>query len=280
MQIGKLKLSVVEHGFFALDGGAMFGIIPRNLWQRTNPPDSQNRITLATRGLLIEFDNKKVLVDTGMGQKWDEKSAHIYDIRQETHSTASSLAALGVKPEDITDVFLTHLHFDHTGGSTVTRDGKTEPAFPNAKYHVRKQNFEWGMNPSDRDRGSYIKENFEPLAAEGLLNFTDNDSHFLTPELKIVTLNGHTFGQQVLEISDGNRTIFYCADLIPTAGHLNLAYIMGYDLQPLVTLAEKKELLPRALDDNFYLFLEHDPEGGLIKVKKEKSYVYERVEFI
>lgn len=279
MQIGKLKLSVIEHGFFALDGGAMFGIIPRNLWQKSNPPDSSNRIKLATRGLLIEFDNRKVLVDTGMGQKWDEKSTGIYDIRQDTHSTDSSLASLGIKPEDITDVFLTHLHFDHTGGSTVIQDGKPAPAFPNAVYHVRKQNFDWGMNPSDRDRGSYIKENFEPLAEAGVLNFTDDLDFFITPELKIVTLNGHTFGQQVLEISDGNKTIFYCADLIPTAGHLNLAYIMGYDLQPLVTLAEKKELLPRALEDNFFLFLEHDPEGGLIKVKKEKTYIYERIEF-
>ena len=259
MQIGKYKLSVVNTGYFRLDGGAMFGIIPKNLWEKTNPPDEQNRIKLATRNLLLENGKRKILVDTGMGTKWKDKAKAIYDIDQEKHSIEISLGALNIKPEDITDVILTHLHFDHTGGSTKSENGKIVPTFPNAKYYVRKKNYEWAINPTDRDRGSYLKENFFPLFEEGVLKLLDEKEKF-DDEIDFIIVNGHTFGQQLLKISDSSSTILYCCDLFPTTSHIPLPYVMGYDLQPLVTVAEKKKILPIAVEENWKLFFEHDPE--------------------
>jgi glyoxylase-like metal-dependent hydrolase (beta-lactamase superfamily II) len=264
MQIGKYKLSVVNTGYFRLDGGAMFGIIPKNLWGKTNPPDDQNRIKLATRNLLLEKGEKKILVDTGMGYKWDEKAKKIYDIDPQKNSIEISLNEFNLKPEDITDVILTHLHFDHTGGSTKSENGKIVPAFPNAKYFVQKKNFEWAMNPSDRDKGSYIKDNFEPLYEEGMLNLLSDEK--FDDEIDFIVVNGHTFGQQLLKISDAKNTILYCGDLFPTTSHIPLPYVMGYDLQPLITITEKKEILPAAVDENWKLFFEHDPETVLATI--------------
>ncbi len=264
MQIGKYKLSVVNTGYFRLDGGAMFGIIPKNLWGKTNPPDDQNRIKLATRNLLLEKGEKKILVDTGMGYKWDEKAKKIYDIDPQKNSIEISLNEFNLKPEDITDVILTHLHFDHTGGSTKSENGKIVPAFPKAKYFVQKKNFEWAMNPSDRDKGSYIKDNFEPLYEEGMLNLLSDEK--FDDEIDFIVVNGHTFGQQLLKISDSKNTILYCGDLFPTTSHIPLPYVMGYDLQPLITITEKKKILPAAVDENWKLFFEHDPETVLATV--------------
>jgi len=266
MKIGKYKLRVIESGFFALDGGAMFGIIPKALWQKTNPPDEVNRIKMSTRNLLLESDSKKILIDTGMGDKWDEKMKSIYDI-DEKISMKSALEKVGLKHDDITDVILTHLHFDHTGGSTVPVNGKLEPAFSNAKYHVQKQNYEWAINPSDRDKGSYIKENFQPLFEDGVLNFINGNKKF-DDEIEFFIINGHTFSQQMVKISDASNTFLFCADLIPTFAHIPLPYIMGYDLQPLVTLEEKKKYLKNALDENWKLFFGHDPEIAFATVKK------------
>ena len=264
MQIGKYKLSVVNTGYFRLDGGAMFGIIPKNLWGKTNPPDDQNRIKLATRNLLLEKGEKKILVDTGMGYKWDEKAKKIYDIDPQKNSIEISLNEFNLKPEDITDVILTHLHFDHTGGSTKSENGKIVPAFPKAKYFVQKKNFEWAMNPSDRDKGSYIKDNFEPLYEEGMLNLLSDEK--FDDEIDFIVVNGHTFGQQLLKISDSKNTILYCGDLFPTTSHIPLPYVMGYDLQPLITITEKKKILPAAVDENWKLFFEHDPETVLATI--------------
>jgi glyoxylase-like metal-dependent hydrolase (beta-lactamase superfamily II) len=264
MQIGNYKLSVVNTGFFRLDGGAMFGIIPKNLWEKTNPPDGQNRIKLATRNLLLENGSRKILVDTGMGDKWDEKAKKIYDIDQKRNSIEIALHELNLKPEDITDVILTHLHFDHTGGSTKSEKDKLVPAFPNAKYFVQKKNFEWAMNPSERDKGSYIKENFVPLFEQGVLNLISNES--FDDEIDFIVVNGHTFGQQLLKISDSKNTILYCCDLFPTTSHIPLPYVMGYDLQPLITVTEKKKILPVAVEENWKLFFEHDPETVLATV--------------
>ncbi|KAA0237798.1 MAG: MBL fold metallo-hydrolase, partial [Chlorobiota bacterium] len=248
MKIGKYKLGIINSGSFGLDGGAMFGIIPKPLWQKTNPADDVNRVRLATRNLLLESDSKKIIIDTGMGSKWDEKSKNIYAI-DEMLSMNSALESKGLKAEDITDVFLTHLHFDHTGGSTFSVNAKFQPAFPNAKYYVQKQNYEWAINPSDRDRGSYIKENFQPLMDEGVLKFTNGNSMF-DDEIEFLVINGHTFGQQMIKISDGINTILFCSDLMPFISHISLPYIMGYDLQPLVTLEEKLKYLKLALDEN------------------------------
>ncbi len=259
MKIGKYKLTVINTGYFRLDGGAMFGIIPKNLWEKTNPPDNQNRIKLSTRNLLLEDGKRKILVDTGMGNKWNDKSKIIYDIDQQEYSIEKSLGGLNIKFEDITDVILTHLHFDHTGGSTKSENGKLVPAFPNAAYYVQKKNYDWAMNPSDRDRGSYLKENFSALFEEGVLNFINGEEKF-DDEIDFMIVNGHTFAQQLLKISDSSNTILYCCDLFPTASHIPVPYVMGYDLQPLVTVDEKKKILPHAVEENWKLFFEHDPE--------------------
>lgn len=266
MKIGKYKLSIIESGSFGLDGGAMFGIIPKVLWQRTNQADEANRVKLATRHLLLESKSKKILIDTGMGTKWDEKSRNIYAV-DESQSMNSTLAQKGLRAEDITDVILTHLHFDHTGGSTVLNNGKLEPAFPNANYFVQKQNFDWARNSSDRDKGSYIKENFIPLYEEGVLNFIIGNAKF-DDEIEFIVINGHTFGQQMVKISDGINTILFCADLMPFISHIPIPYIMGYDLQPLVTLEEKKKYLKIALEENWKLFFGHDPEIAYATIKK------------
>ena len=273
MKIGKYKLHIIESGYFRLDGGAMFGIIPKPLWDKTNPADEKNRVTLSTRCLLLISDSRKILVDTGMGTKWDEKSKEIYNIEQSENDLINSLSKLSVTSDEITDVFLTHLHFDHAGFSTRYDNGKIVPTFPNAKYFVQKKNFDWGMNPSDRDRGSYIKENFEPLAKEGLLNFLDEKTKHFDDELEIVLANGHTFGQQFLKISDTSNTFFFCGDLIPFASHVHLPFIMAYDLQPLITLQEKKEILITAVEEDWTLIFEHDPEIPFSKViKTEKGF--------
>lgn len=272
MKIGKYKLSVVNSGFFRLDGGAMFGIIPQPLWKNSNLPDEQNRIKLATRNLLLEDGKRKILVDTGMGLKWNQKSKYIYEIDQEEFSVEKSLSALNLKPEDITDVILTHLHFDHTGGSTKIENDKLVPAFPNAKFYVQKKNYDWAVNPSDRDRGSYIKENFVPLFEEGVLNFINGEEKF-DDEIDFLIVNGHTFSQQLLKISDSSNTILYCCDLFPTTSHIPLPYVMGYDLQPLVTIEDKMKILPAAVEENWKLFFEHDPETTLATVSQtEKGF--------
>ncbi len=272
MEIGKYKITVLETARFALDGGAMFGIIPKPLWQKTNPADNLNRVTLSANCLLLENNEKKILVDTGLGNKWDDKSRSIYNIEQTEIGIVESLKQNGLAAEQITDVILTHLHFDHTGGSTRIVDGKIAPTFPNAKYYVRKKNFDWAMSPSERDRGSYIKEDFEPLAEEGVIKLLNDDEDF-DDEIFLININGHTFGQQMIKISDSSNTILHCGDLLPFSSHLHLPYIMGYDLQPLVTLEEKKSILAKAADENWQLIFEHDPLIKCTTVKRtDKSF--------
>ena len=258
MKIGKYELKVVNSGYLGLDGGAMFGIIPKPLWVKTNPADEANRIKLATRNLLLESDSKKILIDTGMGEKWDEKSRKIYDINQHENSLLKSLEELNLKPDDITDVILTHLHFDHTGGSTKYENGKIIPSFANAKYYVQRKHYDWAVNPSIKDKGSFIKENFVPLHEEGVLEFIDGENYF-DDEIQFIVTNGHTYSQQLIKISDSTNTVLYCCDLLPTASHIPLPYVMGYDIQPLITIEEKKKILGKAVEENWKLFFEHDP---------------------
>jgi len=273
MQIGKYKLKTVISGFFALDGGAMFGIIPKPLWEKTNPADELNRVTLSTRNLLLVCDDKKILIDTGMGNKWDEKSKNIYRIDSKLEL---ALEQNGVKLEDITDVLLTHLHFDHAGGSTKLENGKLIPVFPNAKYFVQKKNFEWAMNPSERDRGSYIKDNFEPLVKEGVLNLIDGEIDF-DENISFRIINGHTFSQQMIKISDSVNTVLYCCDLMPFVSHIRIPYVMGYDLQPLITVQEKKKYLQLAAEESWYLYFGHDPQFASATVKHtEKGIVQDK----
>jgi glyoxylase-like metal-dependent hydrolase (beta-lactamase superfamily II) len=275
MQIGKYKLRTIFSGKISLDGGAMFGIIPKPLWEKTNPADELNRVTLATRNLLLLSDDKKILIDTGMGKKWDDKAKNIYNIDPKL-DLVLALVQNGIKSEEITDVLLTHLHFDHTGGSTKFDNGKLVPAFPNAKYFVQKKNFEWAMNPSDRDRGSYIKENFEPLVKEGVLNLVDGEIQF-DDNISFRIINGHTFGQQMIKISDSSNTVLYAADLLPFVSQIKIPYVMGYDLQPLVTIAEKKKYLQLAAKENWLLYFGHDPDYAIATVKHSEKGIVQDV---
>ena len=280
MKIGKYEVQFLPTGSFGLDGGAMFGIIPKVLWQKTNPPDEANRITLGTRCILLQSESKNILVDTGIGDFWDDKFNKIYRIDKSDSSLEKSLQHVNLTAEDITDVILTHLHFDHTGGSTVLEKGKMIPAFPNAKYYVQKKHFDWALNPSDRDRGSFIPDRFLPLRDEGLLTFTDGNFHF-DDEIELIEINGHTFSQQMVKLSDGNETLLFCGDLIPTSSHIPIPYVMGYDIQPLVTVEEKKKFLSVAVDEEWKIVFEHDPlitaatvtktgKGFVVKEKFEK----------
>jgi glyoxylase-like metal-dependent hydrolase (beta-lactamase superfamily II) len=259
MKIGKYELHVVETGSFGLDGGAMFGIIPKPLWSKFNPPDELNRVTLSARNLLLVGESKRILIDSGIGGNWDDKFVKIYRLDQTKNTSLKSLDKLGFKPEEITDVLLTHLHFDHTGGSTTFHDGNWIPTYPNAKYYVQRKHFEWALNPSDRDRGSFIQNRFMPLHKEGLLYFIDGEVPF-DDEIDFLLTNGHTFFHQMIKIHDTSNTVLYCGDLFPLTSHIPIPYVMGYDLQPLVTVQEKKKILPLAIEENWKLFFEHDPE--------------------
>lgn len=280
MKIGKYAVHSIETGNFALDGGTMFGIIPKPIWEKQHPPDEKNKITMSLRALLLISDTKKILVDTGMGDKWDDKAKSIYNIDNHTHTLSNTLKKMDVSESDITDVFLTHLHFDHAGGSTIKVNGKIIPTFPNAVYHIQKENLDWALNATERDKGSYLPENFVPLIEEGMLNLIDKDQQYFDDELEIIIANGHTSAQQLLKISDSSQTLFYCGDLFPFASHLHLPVIMGYDLQPLITLQEKKNILPIAVEENWKMFFEHDFTTLASTVQKtDKGYsAHERFE--
>ena len=227
MKIGKYEIHPIETGAFALDGGAMFGIIPKPLWSKFNPADELNRVSLHARNLLLISDSRKILVDTGIGGDWDEKFSRIYRLDTSVNTARSMFTKLGIKPEDITDVLLTHLHFDHTGGSTKLVDGKWMPVYPNAKYYIQKKHFEWALNPSDRDRGSFIQNRFMPLHQEGLLHFTDGDGPF-DDEIELMIVNGHTFYHQMIRIHDSSNTILYCGDLFPFISHIPLPSLTSF----------------------------------------------------
>jgi glyoxylase-like metal-dependent hydrolase (beta-lactamase superfamily II) len=257
MKIGKYEVKPVVTGNISLDGGAMFGVVPKALWERSNPADDKNRINLSTRLLLLQSDSKNILVDTGIGEGWDEKFSRIYNVRN--RSVREELSKYNITADDITDVIITHLHFDHTGGSVVKDNDKILPAYPNARYHVRDEQYNWALNASEKDKASFIHDRFVPLHAEGILNLL-KDEEQLDDEISFIVINGHTFSQQLVKVSDGSETLLYCADLFPTASHIPLPYVMSYDLQPMVTLEEKKNILPQAVEENWKLFFEHDPE--------------------
>jgi glyoxylase-like metal-dependent hydrolase (beta-lactamase superfamily II) len=273
MVIGDYTLNAVETGTFALDGGAMFGVVPRSLWGKTNPPDSRNRIPMAARALLIRGGGKTILVDTGNGTKHSEKLRDIYAIDSGTHDLSDSLRALGVTPADVTDVILTHLHFDHAGGATIRADERVVAAFPNAVYHVQESHWDAAQNPTERDRASFFPDDYEPLKRDGQLRFLAGPEE-LFPGIQLKIFHGHTTALQAPLISDGKTTVLYCADLIPLTPHVALPWIRAYDLRPLVTLEEKRLVLRSAADQGWILFFEHDPQTAAATVRlTEKGYV-------
>jgi len=258
MNIAGYKLYPILTSQFRLDGGAMFGIIPKTLWERKMPSDELNRIQMVTRSLLLVNENKRILIDTGNGDKWQEKFKKIYEIDTKSVGLDSSLAEVGFTVEDITDVICTHLHFDHIGGNTKIEEGKIVPSFPNAKYWMNKVNWEIANSPSEKDQGSFMQDDWAVLAENDMINFVNDTEQFL-PSIDLIISNGHTPGMMLPIISDNNNTLVYGADLIPTSAHIPLPWIMAYDVQPTVTIEEKKKLYSDAVNNNWILFFEHDP---------------------
>lgn len=258
-KIGSYSLYTIETGRFGLDGGAMFGIVPKPLWSRRAAADGENRIRLNMRCLLLEGEGRVILVDNGLGDKYDEKFARIYAVNHDYATLSVSLREAGFSEEDVTDVILTHLHFDHCGGSTRRAGDGYELVFPNARYHVQRAHWEWAREPNDRERASFLAGNLEPLAASDQLSLLEGPME-LFPGIDLILVNGHTEAQQLIKVKDERRSLVYVADLLPTAAHLPLPWIMAYDVRPLVTLDEKRRFLDAAVDGGWHLFFEHDPD--------------------
>jgi glyoxylase-like metal-dependent hydrolase (beta-lactamase superfamily II) len=276
MKIGPYTLHPLETGRFALDGGAMFGVVPRPLWEKVAPPDERNRIDMAARALLLRGAGRNILIDTGNGAKWDQKLSGIYRMDTSQHDIVRSLRALGFSPDDITDVILTHLHFDHAGGATVRAEGGLRPMFPHATYYVQREQWEAATKPTERDRASFLPDDFLPLQEAGVLRFTEGEERIF-PGIDLALFHGHTSALQCPIIHDGETTLLFCADLIPMAPHVALPWIMGYDLRPLVTLEEKRRTLGRAAEEGWVLFFEHDPRTVASTVTAgDKGYTLDR----
>lgn len=266
-----MKFHIIESGKFKLDGGAMFGVVPKVMWNKLNPSDENNLCTWNMRCLLVEHGEKKILFDVGLGDKQDEKFMSHFEPHG-MDSLVPSLAAKGFKPEDITDVFITHLHFDHCGGALRYNDEKEiVPVFPNAKYWSNKEHFDWAYNPNPREKASFLKENFVPLRDQGLLNFIPVAQGVQWIEnIEVRFYYGHTTSMMVpiIHMEDGKRLI-YCADLLPSAYHVKMPYVMSYDIKPMVTLKEKKAFYEEVMRiPETYLFFEHDPKHILGQLRK------------
>ncbi len=273
-----MKLYPIEAGNFKLDGGAMFGVVPKTLWSKTNPADSNNMIDIAARCLLIEDGNRLILIDTGMGNKQSDKFFSYY-YRWGDYTLEKSLAKYGFHKDDVTDVFLTHLHFDHCGGSIQWNRYHSgyEPAFKNAAFWSNERHWKWATNPNRRERASFLKENILPMQESGQLQFVDDPASDFSENsplgFGIFFADGHTEKQMIPIINYKNKTIAFMADLLPTAGHLPIPYVMGYDTRPLLTLPEKEKFLTLAANNNYYLFLEHDAHNPIITVKHTEKGV-------
>ncbi|MEX0814031.1 MAG: MBL fold metallo-hydrolase [Chitinophagales bacterium] len=265
-----MNIYSIETGFFKLDGGAMFGVVPKTLWSRYHEPDKDNLCTWAMRCMLVEEGNKLILIDTGMGDKQSQKFFSHYQPHGED-SLEGSLKKYGFHPDDITDVILTHLHFDHCGGAVErNKEGKLLPTFKNATYWSNQKHWEWAVNPNQREKASFLKENILPIEESGQLKFIEaGKSPFDFMEFTLA--NGHTESQLIPEINYKGKTLAYCADLLPSPAHIPIPYVMGYDVRPLVTMDEKDEFLKKALEKDYVLFYEHDPKiecSTLIQTEK------------
>ena len=274
MTLGDLELIPLIDGYFGLDGGAMFGVIPKPLWERRAPADDRNRIRLATRPLVVRGE-KTVIIDAGIGDKMDAKSSDIYAIDRR-ESLDVTMARAGVRAEDVDIVLASHLHFDHAGGFTVRDpDGALRPRFPNARYVIRRGEWEDATHPHERNRASYVADNFVPLAGAGAVEFIDADGVVAMPGLRVQRTGGHTMHHHIVWIESGGRTAVFAADLIPTTAHVDEPWIMGYDLYPMDTLAFKRAFVREAIEREHLIFFEHDPEiaAGYIREQDRRKYV-------
>jgi len=262
LTIGPWTVHTLETGAIRLDGGAMFGSVPKTIWSREHPADEKNRIDLAMRCLLLEGDGRRILVDVGAGEKLSPKLMDIYGVDYTVHSLERSLAALGLGVDDVTDVVLTHLHFDHAGGATQSRGGTLVPTLPRARYYVQRTNWEVAQSPNLRERASYMRENFDPLQSAGVLRVWDGPQA-PWPGIELFTAHGHTRGQQLLRVTGGDATLYFVADLIPTRSHVRIPFVMGYDVAAIETMSEKRALLERASAEGAWIVLEHDPKVAL-----------------
>ena len=263
-----MKLYTIDTGYFKLDGGAMFGVVPKVLWSRTNPADDKNLCPWAMRSLLIEDKGKLILIDNGIGDKQDNKFLKHYYLHGDVN-LHSSLAKHGFSADDVTDVFLTHLHFDHCGGSVKWNKDRSgfEMAFKNAKYWTNNDHWSWATVPNNREKASFLRENITPIQESGHLNFVENENNIFN-SFNALFVNGHTESQMIPHITYKDKTIVFAADLLPSTGHIPLPYVMGYDTKPLVTLSEKEKFLNEAAEREYIIFLQHDNYSECCTVQK------------
>jgi len=271
MKIGKYNLYSVETSEFGLDGGAMFGIIPKPVWEKKVSADELNRVNMVTRSLLLVSDEKKILIDTGNGTKWEEKYKQIYDINTDQYNIEKSLGKYGFSSEQITDVICTHMHFDHIGGNTKIKSGEVVPTFPNAKYWISEENWKLANHPSQKDAGSFIEHDWKVLAENQMIEIIDGREPFIEGIETFVT-HGHTPGLLHPIVSDGSNKLFYGADIFPMVAHIPIPWVMAYDVQPVVTMEEKQKLLQKMEREDWILFFEHDPHIQACTVHKDGKH--------
>jgi len=272
--VGDACVTVLHDGTIALDGGAMFGVVPRVVWEKRDPPDERNRVTLGLNVALIESGGKRVLVDTGMGERWSEKEVRMYRIDRST-TLLGGLRARGLGPEDIDVVVNTHLHFDHAGGNTRVEGGRVVPAFPRARYVVQRGEWDDATHPHERSRASYRADDFVPVAEAGQLDLIDGEAE-VAPGVRAVRVGGHTTHHQMVVVESGGETLVVPTDLLPTASHLPLPFVMGYDLFPVATLEAKRKLLDAAVEGGWRILFYHDPRTPVGRVRRDgEAYTLE-----
>ena len=285
LKIGPYEVCPLPTGIFGLDGGAMFGTVPKILWEKSNPPDEKNRIKMEARALLLKSPGCNIVIDCGngtdflpkFGEKLGPKFAEMYNIDPNGPSLEKSLAKHDLKFSEINHVILTHLHFDHAGGATHAENGKIVPTFPNAQYYVQQLNLETAQKPNIREKASYLPSNFEPLIESKKLELLLGNVEELLPGISVYVSNGHTQAQQIVKVSDGKNTLLYCGDVVPTSSHVRLPWVMGYDLNPMLLIEEKENFLSQAADEKWFLYFEHDPDCDAAQiVKKGPDFAVEK----
>ncbi len=267
---GQYKVNILNTGWFAMDGGAVFGVIPKVLWNKHVDCDNKNRVQMSCNCLLLEKGSQKILIDTGIGTNLQEKLRKIYKVENDIDNLDNSLSNLGITKNDITDVIITHLHFDHSGGMITYHDGISRPTFPNANYYVSKKNYNWAIDPCKIDLASYMKRNFLPLFQSGKLQFLSDQNKF--EGIEIIQSNGHTPGLISIVIQDQKQPIFYCSDMIPSSFHIPTPWISSFDLFPLALIKEKDKFLQRAVEENWLIVFPHDPTNKAATIDYGSKY--------